>query len=86
MSDAISDMRHEIVRQRHEIRHLRAENDRLRADMETLHNSLNKCEADNERLMAMVEDACKVLDHYDLSEHAWHYRNELATKAPTVNE
>jgi hypothetical protein len=30
-----------------------------------------------ERLNALVLDACKVFDHYDLPEHAFHYRRAL---------
>lgn len=30
-----------------------------------------------EQLRALVEDACKVFDHYDLPEHAFHYRRKL---------
>ena len=32
---------------------------------------------ENERLLALIEDACKVFDHYDLPEHAFHYRREI---------
>lgn len=34
-----------------------------------------------ERLRAELEDACKVLDHYDLPEHALHYRRRLRANA-----
>jgi hypothetical protein len=30
----------------------------------------------------MVLDACQVLDHYDLPEHAFHYRRVLDGKVP----
>jgi hypothetical protein len=33
-----------------------------------------------ERLRAQIEDACKVFDHYDLPEHAFHYRRRLGVK------
>jgi hypothetical protein len=36
--------------------------------------------AENERLRAEIEDACKVLEHYDLPEHAFHYRRRLTAK------
>ena len=28
----------------------------------------------------LIEDACKVFEHYDLPEHAFHYRRELDRK------
>jgi hypothetical protein len=33
--------------------------------------------AEVERLRAMILDACKVFEHYDLPEHAFHYRRIL---------
>jgi hypothetical protein len=36
--------------------------------------------AEIERLRNMVEDACRVFEHYDLPEHALHYRRELDRK------
>lgn len=36
-----------------------------------------KAGAEIERLRALIEDACKVFDHYDLPEHAFHYRRKL---------
>lgn len=33
--------------------------------------------AEIERLRALIEDGCKVFDHYDLPEHAFHYRRAL---------
>lgn len=33
--------------------------------------------AEIDRLRTMVEDACKVFEHYDLPEHAFHYRRAL---------
>lgn len=30
-----------------------------------------------ERLRRQVLDACKVFDHYDLPEHAFHYRRDI---------
>lgn len=38
---------------------------------------VRKLNAEIERLRAMIEDACKVFDHYDLPEHAFHYRREI---------
>ncbi len=35
---------------------------------------------ENGRLRAEFEDACKVFDHYDLPEHALHYRRRLSNK------
>lgn len=35
-----------------------------------------------ERLRAIVNDACEVLRHYDLPEHAFHYERVLADKVP----
>ena len=35
------------------------------------------------RLRSMMEDACKVFDHYDLPEHAFHYRRQLNAPAPS---
>lgn len=37
-----------------------------------------KAVAEAARLRAMILDACEVFDHYDLPEHAFHYRRELA--------
>lgn len=36
-----------------------------------------KVAAEIERLRAMVLDACKVFDRYDLPEHAFHYRRDI---------
>lgn len=33
-----------------------------------------------ERLRALIEDGCKVFEHYDLPEHAFHYRRALLSK------
>lgn len=38
---------------------------------------IDRLEAENERLRALIEDACKVFDHYDLPEHALYYRRKL---------
>lgn len=34
-------------------------------------------------LQAQIEDACQVFDHYDLPEHAFHYRRELVRRSAT---
>lgn len=39
-----------------------------------------------ERLRAIVSDACEVLKHYDLPEHAFHYQRALAGKVPLTQE
>jgi uncharacterized small protein (DUF1192 family) len=46
--------------------HMAQENRELRAEIE--------------RLRALILDACDVLEHYDLAEHAFHYRRELGEK------
>jgi hypothetical protein len=33
------------------------------------------------RLRSMIEDACKAFDHYDLPEHAFHYRRQLNARS-----
>lgn len=38
---------------------------------------LNMLRAENDRLRTLMLDACKVFDHYDLPEHAFHYRRAL---------
>ena len=38
------------------------------------------------RLRAIVEDACEVLKHYDLPEHAFHYQRVLKNEAPLTNQ
>ena len=35
-----------------------------------------------ERLRAIILDACQVLEHYDLPEHAFHYQRVLDKEAP----
>lgn len=37
---------------------------------------------DNDRLRAIVADACEVLRHYDLPEHAFHYERVLRGEVP----
>lgn len=39
-------------------------------------------EAEIKRLHDMVLDACKVFEHYDLPEHAFHYRRALLGLEP----
>ena len=34
-------------------------------------------DAEIKQLRELLEDACHVFDHYDLPEHAFHYRREL---------
>ena len=34
-------------------------------------------EREAERLKALLLDACEVFDHYDLPEHAFHYRRAV---------
>lgn len=36
-----------------------------------------KLKSENEWLRGQLEDACKVFEHYDLPEHAFHYRRRL---------
>jgi hypothetical protein len=38
---------------------------------------VDRLEAENARLHALVLDACKVFEHYDLPEHAFHYRRAI---------
>lgn len=45
-----------------------------------------KAAAEIERLRAIVEDACEVLRHYDLPEHAFHYQRVLQGKVPLTLE
>lgn len=40
--------------------------------------------AEIERLRALLENACEVFDHYDLPEHAFHYRRILNGKEAAV--
>lgn len=40
-------------------------------------NCLERAAVEIERLNALMLDACKVLDHYDLPEHALHYRRDI---------
>jgi hypothetical protein len=35
-----------------------------------------------ERLRAAIEDGCKVFEHYDLPEHAFHYRRAALGMTP----
>jgi hypothetical protein len=37
-----------------------------------------KLRAEIERLRGLLEDACVVFDHYELPEHALHFRRALA--------
>ena len=58
----------------------------LRARLATEENRSKYLEGEIERLRVALEDACKVFEHYDLPEHAFHYRriltkNERATPA-----
>jgi len=43
---------------------------------------VDRLEAENERLRTLLLDACNVFDHYDLPEHAFHYRCQIIS-APT---
>lgn len=43
---------------------------------------LGRAAVEIERLHTLISDACKVLDHYDLPEHAFHYRRAAATPSP----
>ena len=40
--------------------------------------------AEIEWLREQIEDACKVFDHYDLPEHALHYRRLLERRAAAL--
>ena len=39
-----------------------------------------------ERLRALILDGCEVFEHYDLPEHAFHYRRILEKRPRTTNE
>lgn len=41
---------------------------------------LEQAADENDRLRAIIDDACEVLEHYDLPEHAFHYRRVLEGK------
>jgi hypothetical protein len=56
---------------------LRAELERLRDVNNRLANDVEEEHVEVERLRALVLDACEVLVHYDLPEHAFHYRRAL---------
>lgn len=43
---------------------------------------LKTTEAEIERLTRIIQDACEVLRHYDLPEHAFHYERVLAGEVP----
>jgi hypothetical protein len=49
-----------------------------RHDCNDVSEELAEAKKEIERLRAMIEDACKVFDHYDLPEHAFHYRRAIA--------
>lgn len=40
---------------------------------------LERKDAEIERLRALILDGCAVFEHYDLPEHAFHYRRALGT-------
>lgn len=44
-----------------------------------LGRELERKDAEIDRLRALIDDACDVFDHYDLPEHAFHYRRAAAT-------
>jgi len=43
---------------------------------------VDRLRAEIERLRAIVLDACEVLNHYGLPEHAFHYRRVLNKEVP----
>lgn len=52
-------------------------------DVEAVHLAADEIE----RLLALIEDGCKVFEHYDLPEHAFHYRRALNQQGtPTASE
>lgn len=51
-------------------------------DKATAWDKLAEKNAEITRLRALFEDACKVFDHYDLPEHAMHYRREALGMTP----
>jgi hypothetical protein len=60
-----------------------AEIERLRTQLVTDINAeteIDRLETEIERLRALILDACDVFAHYDLPEHAFHYRRELGRK------
>lgn len=60
-----------------------AEIERLIADGESRGKSIMTLENENERLRALIEDACNVFTHYDLPEHALHYRRAVTEQNAT---
>lgn len=43
-----------------------------------LGRELERKDAEIDRLRALISDACKVFEHYDLPEHAFHYRRAIS--------
>lgn len=41
---------------------------------------LEQAADENDLLRAIIDDVCEVLEHYDLPEHAFHYRRVLEGK------
>ena len=39
---------------------------------------------ETERLRKLIEAACQVFDHYDLPEHAFHYRRKVLKQDQTT--
>lgn len=48
--------------------------------------TIEELEAENDRLRLLILDACGVFEHYDLPEHAFHYRRELDKGLPTAED
>ncbi len=48
-----------------------------------VYNACLEAEEEIKSLLAMIEDACEVFIHYDLPEHAFHYRRLLKRAAST---
>jgi hypothetical protein len=46
-----------------------------------IHGIMLAAAAEIERLQGLLDDACVVFDHYELPEHALHYRRALAREA-----
>jgi hypothetical protein len=55
-----------------------AEIERLQGLLRAANEITKSREAEIERLRGLLDDACVVFDHYELPEHALHFRRALA--------